>query len=80
MSRHSRTSPASSVLKLCKEIDRRLDTKDMDTLRNWINDYPEVSEKDRCTISDLVTIVVLKHEIYRKAFDELEKFLDSLES
>jgi hypothetical protein len=79
VSRHSRTSPASSVLKLCKDTERTLDNEDMNRLRSLINDYPGISEQEKGTICDLVTIVVFKHENYRKALGNLETFLDSLE-
>ena len=79
MSRHSRTSPASSILKLCKDTERTLDNKDMNRLRILINDYPDISEQEKGSICDLVTIVVFKHETYRKALCELETFLDSLD-
>ena len=80
MSRHSRTSLASSVLKLCKETERSLTNEDITSLRKLINDYPGISEQDKSTFFDLITVVVMKHENYRKTLCELEIFLNSLDT
>ena len=78
MSRHSRTSPAFSVLKLCKEIERSLNDEDMNAMRKLIYDIPGISDENRCAIIDLVTVAVLKHESYRNAMRELKTFLNDL--
>jgi len=48
-------------------------------MRILIHEYPGISEQDKYKMIDLVTIVVFKLENYRKAFCELETFVDSLE-
>lgn|GEM_PF-5947214 len=79
MYRHSRTSPASSILNLCKQTEESLNDEDMDALRKLIYEYPGISEQNKDVISNLVTIVVFQHDKYRKALSELESFLKSLE-
>ncbi|MDO9538334.1 MAG: hypothetical protein Q7J68_08470 [Thermoplasmata archaeon] len=51
----------------------------MDALRKLIYDYPGVSDENKDTLSNLVTLVVFRHEAYRKALCELETFLNSPE-
>ena len=78
MSRHSRTSTASAVLKLCNDNRDSYSDDDLNTLRALIMDSPDLPEQDKSRIIDLVTIVVLKHELYKNAITELQSALQSI--
>ena len=79
MSRHSRTSTASSVLNLCRNTEKPLGKDDLGIIRDMIMNNPNVSEDSKSKIIDLVSIVVFKHEEFRNAFCALEDALAELE-
>ncbi len=78
MSRHARTSPASSVLKLCNDTSEFFTDAELQAFRSKILDNPDISDDTKSKIIDMATIILMQYEQYRFAASNLQKKLDSV--
>lgn len=78
MSRHARTSPASSVLKLCNDTSESFTDSEIEAFRSKILDNPDISDDAKSKIIDMVTVILIQYEQYRVAVSNLQEKLGSV--
>ena len=78
MSRHARTSPASSVLKLCNDTSESFTDEELNVFRSKVLDNPDISDDTKSKIIDMVTVILMRHEQYKVAVSNFQEMLDSI--